>query len=125
MNRAAYQREIRSGCAECGAWTLSGSYCAECKFYLDRLAEFGEARAADRWASYLDASELPDSFRELWLSPAVPLLIRGERLYVVIPARQRRWIERRLGAVLDAAGISLVSVERGVRLVREDRGVAR
>ena len=55
---------------------------------------------------------------------AVPIIARNGRIVVVIPARQRRWIERRLGSAFDASGVEIVSVKRGVDLVRESRGVA-
>jgi len=124
MTRRAYQREITSGtCEECGARAVR-TYCAECRFYLDRLIEFGEAEARERWAELLDGYELPETFRETWLGTAVPIAAKGERLAVVIPSRQRRWIERRLGRAFDEAGVKIVGVRRGVEIVRESRGVA-
>jgi hypothetical protein len=124
MTRRAYQSEIASGtCEECGSRAVR-TYCAECAFYLDRLREFGEAEARDRWGELLDGYELPPAFRESWLGTAVPIAAKGERLAVVIPARQRRWIERRLGRAFDEAGVKIVSVRRGIEILRESRGVA-
>lgn len=125
MSRPAYQAEIRSGrCAECERPLARGPYCHECRFRLDRLREFGEAAAAERWAALLDAYELPETFRETWLGPAIPLTVRGERLVVAVPRRQRRWIERRLGAAFAAAGVEIVSPRRGVEELRQSRGLA-
>lgn len=122
MTRPAYQHEIRSGtCEECEAPTRV-SYCAECKFRLARLREYGEAEAVERWEALLDGYALPPTFRECWLGPAVPIATRDEGIVVVIPARQRRWIERRLGSAFDAAGVEIVSVRRGVEIVRGELG---
>ena len=124
MTRPAYQHEIRSGtCEECGTATRS-TYCPSCRFYLDRLRENAEAAAVERWEALLSEYELPETFRETWIAPAVPITVRGSALVVVIPARQRRWIERRLGRAFDAAGIEVVSVRRGVTVMRESLGVA-
>jgi len=124
MRRLAYQREIRSGtCEECGTETRA-TYCPRCSFYLARLREFAEAEAADRWEALLDSYDLPPAFRDGWLAPAIPLAVHAPAIVVVLPARQRRWIERRLGAAFDEAGVEIVSVRRGVEIVRESRGVA-
>lgn len=124
MTRAAYQSEIRSGtCEECGT-SARATYCPSCRFYLDRLRENAEAEAVERWETLLDSYELPESFRDCWLAPAVPIAVHAPAIVVVIPARQRRWIERRLGSAFDAAGVEIVSVRRGVEIVRESRGVA-
>ena len=124
MTRRAYQREITSGtCQECGTGTRA-TYCPSCRFYLDRLRENADPEAVERWETLLDSYELPDTFREVWLAPAVPIAVHAPAIVVVIPARQRRWIERRLGSAFDEAGVEIVSVRRGVEVVRESRGVA-
>lgn len=120
MTRRAYQHEIRSGtCEECGT-AARATYCPSCRFYLDRLRENAEAEAVERWTALLDSYELPDAFRETWLAPAIPILVNAPAIVVVIPARQRRWIERRLGRAFDEAGVEIVSVRRGVELVRNE-----
>ena len=122
MTRRAYQHEIRSGtCEECGT-AARATYCAECLFRLSRLREFVPYEADRRWRALLDGYELPEAFRETWLAPAIPIAARPSSLVVVIPARQRRWIERRLGRAFDAAGVEIVSVRRGVEIAREELG---